>query len=177
MRRFRLPLLLSIAASALAVAPALAGGWATVIVDQASITGWQPGEPQQVEVTLMQHGVTPVNDGTVHFTLTNAASGETTTVTARRTGDGRWTATLTAAAAGDWSLVVLHSGLDTTQAGPISITVGGAAAATAPATAATGTGSSMLVLLLVVGVALAAMAAVAVILVARPERGGARRAG
>ena len=86
MRRFRMSLLLALAASALAVAPAIAGGWATVTVDQGSISGWQPGEPQQVEVTLMQHGVTPVNDGSVRFTLTNEASGETTTVSARRTG-------------------------------------------------------------------------------------------
>ena len=174
MRRFRLSLLFALAASSLAVAPALAGGWATVSVDQASISGWQPGEPQQVEVTLMQHGVTPVNDGAVRFTLTNAATGETTTVTAQPTGDGHWTATLTVSSAGDWSLLVRHSGLETTQAGPIPIAIGGGAAA---ATAATSTGGSMLVLLLVIGLALAAMAAVAVILVARPERGRATRVG
>lgn len=177
MRRFRLSLLVAVAASAFAVAPALAGGWATVTVDQVSISGWQPGEPQQVEVTLMQHGVTPVNDGTVRFTLTNAATGETTTVTAEPTGDGHWTATLTVSSAGNWSLLVRHSGLETTQAGPIPIAIGGGAAAAPAATAATSTGGSMLVLLLVIGLALAAMAAVAVILVARPERGGATRVG
>ncbi len=177
MRRLRTSVLLALAASAVAIAPALAGGWATVSVDQGSIAGWRPGMPQDVQVTLLQHGLTPVNDGEVRFTLTNASSGETATGTARSAGDGRWIATLTVPSAGDWALTVSHSGLETTQGGRIPITIGAGAAA-APATpAAAGAGVPAVVLVLLLGVALAAMGAVGVILVARPERGGATRAG
>jgi hypothetical protein len=55
----RLTLLAAIAAALAAPAAATAGGWATVGLEPPP-AGLAPGEPWQAELTILQHGVTPL---------------------------------------------------------------------------------------------------------------------
>jgi plastocyanin len=101
MRRTILTTLVIIALGFLAT-PALAGGWATVRLDQPP--GDVPaGTPWRFGFTVLQHDVTPNSDVTPVIHAINKATGEKVTATARQEGPvGHFVAELTLPAAGEW---------------------------------------------------------------------------
>jgi len=113
---------LAIGATWVLAATALAGGWASAIIDappQEPIAG----EPISIGFTLLQHGRTPVDWGTPTVALRNPETGDEVTVTARRQGPtGHWIAELTVPAAGTWEWQVTHE-LDIATEGFTPITV------------------------------------------------------
>ena len=105
---------------ALTTATALAGGYAEALISG----GDEPptaGEEREVRVTLLQHGVTPVDWGQVMITATLPGTGERVSVPATSLGDGEWAATLSFPSAGDWQLRVVHDQLETPQATSFSV--------------------------------------------------------
>lgn len=105
MPRFLLSLLAAAALTTLATGSALAGGWAVVVPDPAAVDGpVEPvaSEPVRIGFTLLQHGVTAVDDGVTRVTFRGAA-GEEIVVTAESTGDGHWVASANLPTAGVWS--------------------------------------------------------------------------
>ena len=94
-----LPLLL------LAPATAAAGGFATTGLSSTP-DGLRAGEPWKVELTILQHGRTPMSDLSPEIVLRDA-DGNTTTFAARPTGrEGRYAATVKFPKAGQWSYTV-----------------------------------------------------------------------
>jgi hypothetical protein len=142
--------------SALTAATVSAGNYAeTSIVDGAD-TPPIAGEQRELRLLLLQHGVTPVDHGTVELTAWLPGTDERISVMATSIGDGEWVANVTFPTAGDWQMRILHSAFDTPEASAFAV---------AP--------SSMAAWLPVTGsVAGLLLIAVALIVVARRIRGG-----
>ena len=100
---------------------ALAGGWAEVTVAPHSGDAPVAGEERELRLTVLQHGIAPVDWGDVTLTGTNAATGETITVAARSAGDGEWIAPVTFPTDGTWQLAVAHSDLETSALPSLSV--------------------------------------------------------
>jgi hypothetical protein len=103
----RWTVLLGTAALALALAgTAQAGCWATVGL-AATPVGVGAGEAWTAELTVLQHGRTPLPDATPAVVISNAA-GEMKTFPAKSTSpaDGRYEATVVFPSAGSWSVAV-----------------------------------------------------------------------
>lgn len=115
---------LALIALLVAAPVALAGNWASVSVDASSTDGWEVGTPHELVLSLLQHGETPVNHGTVEVALTNTATGESITGAARLVGNGLWSAMIDLPSDGDWTLEVSHSTLATELDVPRTISVG-----------------------------------------------------
>ncbi len=153
----------------LLVAPvAIAGNWAAVSVDSSSTDGWEAGTSHGLVVTLLQHGETPVNHGSVEVALTNDVTGASITGVARRVGDGLWQATLALPSDGDWALSVSHSTLATELNTPVTISV---APSPAPTPAPSSALLSPALLLAMAATVLFALAVIAGLLVARSRPG------
>lgn len=118
-------LIISLAAGAvllaLAAVPVAAGGSATAEVTAGLDEPPVAGEEREVHVLLLQHGVTPVNFGTVTLTAVLLETGETISVEATPEGAGTWTATMAFPTAGDWQLRVTHDELATPAAEAITV--------------------------------------------------------
>ena len=103
----RIALLAAIAAALAVPTAATAGGWATVGFDPPP-EGLGPGEPWQVDLTVLQHGRTPLEGVEPKVTVTlagDAAAGRT--FPARPTGEpGVYRATVVFDSAGTWKLAV-----------------------------------------------------------------------
>lgn len=111
----RRPLLLLAAISALVFAgTALAGGWATVKLSSMPPKGLAAGEPWVVDITVLQHGVTPRDGLKPTLTIrkltartTNAVAKESHTFAARPTGKtGVYRARVVFPSAGTWRFEV-----------------------------------------------------------------------
>jgi YtkA-like len=102
----RIALLAAIAA-ALAVPPAAsAGGWATVGFDPPP-EGLQPGQTWQLEMTVLQHGVTPLEGVRPRVIVTSPDGSAQDSFSARATGKpGVYRANVVFESAGSWELVV-----------------------------------------------------------------------
>jgi hypothetical protein len=89
----------------LLVAPAAyAGGWATVGLSSTP-AGTEPGAPWAVDITVLQHGVTPLEDVQPAVTITNGDARET--FAARPTGKpGVYRAEVVFPSAGKWTYEV-----------------------------------------------------------------------
>ena len=107
---------------ALITGTALAGGWAEVVMTGASEDPPVAGETDDIQFTLLQHGVTAVDFGDVELTAINPDTGQELTVPATSLGGGRWSASVTFPVAGDWQIGVRHNDLETS--GPTTLTVG-----------------------------------------------------
>lgn len=105
MRR-TLPAFLVLAAFLLLAFPALAGGWATVRLDEPP--GDLPaGQPWQFGFMVLQHDVSPNSDVTPVVRAVHLETGEEVTVTAEQEGPtGHFVAELTLPEAGEWSWTV-----------------------------------------------------------------------
>jgi hypothetical protein len=136
--RHRIPTaaLAALAATLILAGTALAGGWANAIMDDPPPDPPSAGEPITIGFTLLQHGVTPVDDPAPVITVRNAATGEELSVTATQEGaSGHWVATITFPSDGVWRYEVTHD-LIVGMNGFNPVTVGTVAPA-APASTAT----------------------------------------
>ena len=107
---------------ALITGTALAGGWAEVVMTDASEDPPVAGETGEIQFMLLQHGVTAVDFGEVNLTAVNTETGEELSVPATSLGGGRWSANVTFPVAGSWQIGVRHNELETS--GPTTLTVG-----------------------------------------------------
>jgi YtkA-like len=104
------------ALSALMAATVAAGNYAeTSIVDGAD-TPPTAGEERELRLLLLQHGVTPVDHGSVELTAWLPGTDERISVLATSAGDGEWIANVTFPMAGDWQMRILHSVFETPAA-------------------------------------------------------------
>jgi len=100
----RLLITVSLAAALVAAPSAFAGGWATVGLSSTP-TGVQPGDPWDVNITVLQHGRTPLVD--VKPTLTIRGADGPKTFVAKPTGKpGVYAASVTFPSAGKWTYEV-----------------------------------------------------------------------
>ena len=137
-------------------AAATAGGWATVSLSSTP-DGLGPGAPWDVEMTILQHGRTPLDGVEPSITLTNAATGETRTVQAKPAGrPGVYTAQAVFPAAGRWTYAV-DDGFSRVHDYP-AVTIGGAASTAPAAAGGDGLPWSTLGIALLAGVAAAVLA-------------------
>ena len=117
-------------------AAALAGGWATVELSSTP-DGLAPGTPWKVDISVLQHGRTPLDN--VHPTVTIASADGSTqrTFTTRPAGKpGVHRATVTFPSAGRWRYVIDDDFTARHPYPPVQIGAGGAT--DAPATAGSG---------------------------------------
>ena len=100
----RLLITVSLAAALVAAPSAFAGGWATVGLSSTP-AGVQPGDPWDVNITVLQHGRTPLED--VQPTLTIRNGDATKTFAAKPTDKpGVYAASVTFPSAGKWTYEV-----------------------------------------------------------------------
>ena len=112
-------------------AGALAGGWATVSLSSTP-DDLGAGAPWDVEMTILQHGRTPLDGVEPSITLTNGATGKTEYVAAKPTGrPGVYEARAVFPEAGRWTYTV-DDGFSRIHDYP-AVTIGGAASAAATA--------------------------------------------
>ena len=130
--------------AALTAGAVAAGNYAeTSIVDGAD-TPPTAGEERELRVLLLQHGVTPVDHGSVELTAWLPGTDESITVPATSVGDGEWLATVTFPTAGDWQVRIVHSVFET----PPAIAMAVEPASTAAWLPASGAIAAMLLLAL-----------------------------
>jgi hypothetical protein len=102
----RLTLLAVIAAALAAPSAATAGGWATVGFDPPP-HDLAPGEPWQVDLTILQHGRWPLEGVRPSVTVEQEVGDGKSTFPARPTGKpGVYRATVVFEAAGKWTVAV-----------------------------------------------------------------------
>jgi hypothetical protein len=131
----RLILLAAIAATLAVPAAATAGGWATVGFDPPP-EGLAPGEPWQVDLTILQHGRTPLEGVDPRVIVRSEDGDETKAFPARPTGKpGVYRATVVFGSAGTWRLAV-DDGFSATHRFPgVLVGKGGKKAAAQPVAA------------------------------------------
>jgi hypothetical protein len=120
----------------LALAPsAFAGGWATVGLSSTP-AGTEPGKPWNVNMTILQHGRTPLDDLSPTITIRNGDA--TKTFNAEPTGKpGVYRASVVFPSAGKWNYEV-NDGFITGQPHTYpAVEIGAPASAPAPAAATT----------------------------------------
>jgi hypothetical protein len=128
MRRLLLSLSAALALAGLTASLAAAGGMAIVVPDESTgIDDPVAGEPFSLGFTLLQHGVTPVDDGLVEVVLASPG-GQELVSRAEAQGDGHWLVETTLPESGAWSWTVrMPNGLEIVQpSGTPMITVGAA---------------------------------------------------
>ena len=102
----RIALLALIAAALAAPAAATAGGWATVGFDPPP-AGLQPGEPWEVDLTVLQHGRTPLEGVQPRVIVAQSTGGGQRAFSARPTAEpGVYRATVMFESAGTWTIAV-----------------------------------------------------------------------
>jgi hypothetical protein len=117
----RLVVLAVTAAALSAPAGAGAGGWATVGLDPLP-DGVAPGEPWSVDLTILQHGVTPLEGVEPRVIVRRAGGGERRAFPARATEEpGVYRATVVFASAGTWNYAVDDGFSATHTYPPVSI--------------------------------------------------------
>jgi MYXO-CTERM domain-containing protein len=124
-------LLLALALFALAApASALAGGWATAGLSPPD-GGVGPGDTWNADVTILQHGQTPLAGVSPTVTIRNASTGEAKTFAAKPTDRvGVYRAKVVFPSAGKWSYEVYdgftrYGGAKTHTFGTFSVSTGG----------------------------------------------------
>ena len=102
----RLTLLAAIAAALALPASASAGGWATVGLEPPP-EGMEAGQPWRVDLTILQHGVTPLEGVQPRVIVAREDGSARSSFPARATGKpGVYRATVVFESAGEWALVV-----------------------------------------------------------------------
>jgi YtkA-like len=96
----------TVAAALIASSAASAGGWATVGLDPPFPSGTGPGEPWDTNMTILQHGQTPLTGLSPTITITLEDSGRTETFAATETDEpGVYAASVVFPEAGPWRIV------------------------------------------------------------------------
>ena len=103
---------------------ALGGGWAEATILTGSEDPPVAGEEREIRFSLLQHGVTAVDEGNVSLTATHQESGERIVVDATGLGGGRWSAVVVFPTDGTWEMAITHDSLLTS--GPIDLAVASA---------------------------------------------------
>jgi hypothetical protein len=125
----RLAMIAAVAVALLAPASATGGGWATVGLDPLP-DGVGPGKAWEVELTILQHGRTPLEDVKPRVIVTRA--GERDVFAARATGEpGVYRARVVFPSAGTWRYAVDDGFTQTHTFPPVRIAEGGTAKAPA----------------------------------------------
>src|SRR4029453_1930062 len=119
---------IAIGASLILVRPVLAGGWASVAISEPPPDPTAGGETV-IDLTVLQHGVTPIDWIGLTVVATNAATGEAVSAAAKPLPQGQYRATMTFPSAGDWSLAFASSDLVMEGNGSLAVAVGGPAPA------------------------------------------------
>ena len=114
--------LASIAIALVASATAQAGGWATVGLDPLP-SGVGPGDTWHTEMTVLQHGQTPLDNLVPTITISADETGETRQFTATPTGKpGVYEADVVFPEAGSWRILADSTfGESTLTYGPVLI--------------------------------------------------------
>jgi len=134
MRHRLIALPLAVLASLILATVALAGGWAHVTVDNAPVDP-PAGGGTPIELSVLQHGVTPVSWPGVTVVATDATSGTVVRAQAQAKGpEGSYVATIVFPTAGEWTLTFESAELE--MAGSVAMKVAPAVTATQPGTAA-----------------------------------------
>jgi hypothetical protein len=110
-----------VALGGLSTATALAGNFAEVTMTDVAGDPPVAGEEREFRFVLLQHGVSPIDHGTVELQAWLPGSDERITVTATGLGDGEWVATVAFPSQGDWQLRVMHSQFETSPATAIAV--------------------------------------------------------
>jgi len=119
----------AVAAALLAPSTAAAGGWATVGLDPVP-TGVGPEQVWQVELTILQHGRTPLED--VHPQVIITRGGTRDVFPARATSEpGVYRAEVVFPSAGSWRYAVDDGFTQTHTFPPVRVVAGGSAKAPA----------------------------------------------
>jgi hypothetical protein len=116
---------------ALSTGVVLAGAWAEAAVRPADGEPPVAGEETELVVTLLQHGVRPVDFGSVTLTLTDAATGNAVDVPASNRGNGEWVATAAFPTEGEWRVAVTHPDLEISRVAPLQVAAAGGLGAAA----------------------------------------------
>jgi YtkA-like len=96
----------AVAAALISSSAASAGGWATVGLDPPFPPGTGPGEPWDTNMTILQHGQTPLTGLSPTITITLEESGRTETFAATETDEpGVYAASVVFPEAGPWRIV------------------------------------------------------------------------
>jgi hypothetical protein len=109
------------ALSAVAAATVAAGNYAETSIVHGADTPPTAGEQRELRLLLLQHGVTPVDFGTVELTGWLPGTDERISVMATSVGGGEWVANVTFPTAGDWQMRVVHSVLETPEASAFAV--------------------------------------------------------
>lgn len=145
----------ALAATAVMLATALAGGWAASTLDQPGPTP-VAGTPVDVGFTVRQHGVTPLDMDGVAIEVGSKGTTGAVRFPARRDGTpGHYVASVTFPAAGSASWRVVQGAFPAQELPAVRVT------AAPPAAATTGGGPGAPWAWVVAGIALAGAAAVA----------------
>jgi hypothetical protein len=151
-------LLLAVGLLLVAAPAAQAGGWATAGLSSTP-AGTAAGAPWVVDITVLQHGVTPMRD--VQPTVTISSGDATKSFAAKPTGKpGVYRASVVFPTAGKWDYEVYDGFVSEPHTYP-AVQIGGAPAA--PAQAATSDDGGPNLLWLVPGIALLLAAAALVV--------------
>ena len=139
-------------------AAAAAGGWATVSLSSTP-DGLGPGDPWNVELTILQHGRTPLDGLEPSITLTNGATGNTKHVVAKPAGQpGVYEARAVFPDAGRWTYAI-DDGFSRVHDYP-TVTISGAAGGPAGAGGDGFPWIALLISLLLAGLAAAGLTTV-----------------
>jgi hypothetical protein len=137
MNRTMLVAAAALAAALIAPATSLAGGWATVGLSSLP-DGAQPGEAWVVDLTVLQHGRTPLQGVRPRVLIRDAHDGAEKSFAARPTGQpGIYRARVVYPSAGRWTYLVDDDFSQVHELGSVQIGAGGQAA-TVNATTTTG---------------------------------------
>lgn len=123
----QLVVLCALAGALAATGVASAGGWATVSVDPLP-TGLDAGDTWRTEITVLQHGETPLGGLSPVITVRESRSGLTRDAVAKETSElGVYEASVVFPEAGEWNVVVESGfwGEGTLTFGPVTIGDGG----------------------------------------------------
>jgi YtkA-like len=96
----------AIATALIATGSASAGGWATIGLDPPFPPGGGPGEPWNTDMTILQHGQTPLTGLHPTITITLEETGRTETFAATETDEpGVYSASVVFPEAGSWTVL------------------------------------------------------------------------
>jgi hypothetical protein len=173
MNRFTLVTAMALAVALLAPSTSLGGGWATVGLSSLP-DGAQPGEPWSVDLTVLQHGVTPL-EGVQPRVLIRGGDGEAEKAFVAKPTEraGVYRASVVFPAAGRWTYAVDDDFSQVHELGAVRIGAGGEPAAVAVAPADSGDGVTLTGAL---GIALGAGLLAALLTTAMRRRGQAKPA-
>ena len=150
---------LAVLASLALASAAFAGGWAQVTVMDAP-TDPPAGGGTPIELSVLQHGVTPVSWPTLTVVATDATSGTVVRAEAEAKGaEGSYIATVVFPSAGEWTLTFESAELDMSGSAAVSVAPPMVAAQpVAAATAASNLDAAPLLFLLIAAAVAVAVA-------------------